>query len=312
MEDNKKSINWKSVLIVATFLLLIFFLAKINEQTEKMDTLQNMVQSLQDQVASMTAEIDSIYDNVDTHLKEQASLVSSTDFSIGEASEDMKTVELLLTVVPKLISDDMQISVTVDGLTAPLERNGNEFKGTIDVGLFVDYNQWPLLSIKTADGTKTEYLEDVDVSYMFSRHLPSLYADMSGGSGKFSDGTLSVDLGFTVETKPASQNAPITFTSFTLIEEVNGKEISRQDITEEVRKSGESYNTQYVKNFKVTYGDKLKVYVIAEDSLGYIHKTLAHYWLEREDGSQAETVFGGEMIYDKDGNLLYGDKELWG
>ena len=222
----------------------------------------------------------------------------------------MKTVELSLTVVPKLISDDMQISVTVDGVTAPLERNGNEFKGTIDVGLFVDYNQWPLLSIKTADGTKTEYLEDVDVSYMFSRHLPSLYADMSGGSGKFSDGTLSVDLGFTVETKPASPNAPITFTSFTLIEEVNGKEISRQDITEEVRKSGESYNTRYVKNFKVTYGDKLKVYVIAEDSLGYIHKTLAHYWLEREDGSQAETVFGGEMIYDKDGNLLYGDNSI--
>ena len=202
----------------------------------------------------------------------------------------------------------MQISVTVDGVTAPLERNGNEFKGTIDVGLFIDYNQWPLLSIKTADGTKTEYLEDVDVSYMFSRHLPSLYADMSGGSGKFSDGTLSVDLGFTVETKPASQNAPITFISFTLIEEVNGKEISRHDITEEVRKSGESYNTRYVKNFKVTYGDKLKVYVIAEDSLGYIHKTLAHYWLESEDGAQAETVFGGEMIYDKDGNLLYGDK----
>ena len=39
MEDNKKSINWKSVLIVATFFLLIFCLAKINEQTEKMDTL---------------------------------------------------------------------------------------------------------------------------------------------------------------------------------------------------------------------------------------------------------------------------------
>ena len=49
-----------------------------------------------------------------------------------------------------------------------------------------------------------------------------------------------------------------------------------------------------------------------KDSLGYIHKTLAHYWLEREDGSQAETVFGGEMIFDRDGNLLYGNKELWG
>ena len=73
----------------------------------------------------------------------------------------MKTVELSLTVVPKLISDDMQISVTVDGVTAPLERNGNEFKGTIDVGLFVDYNQWPLLSINTA----------VDAKALFSHNL---------------------------------------------------------------------------------------------------------------------------------------------
>ena len=312
MEENKKQFNWKTFIIVLMAVLLAFALYKIATLSDEIDHLKSRNSNLTGDIQILREEINSIYDNVDKQLKKQASLISGVDFSIGNPSEDMKTVELSLTVVPKLISDDMQISVTVDGVTAPLERNGNEFKGTIDVGLFVDYNQWPLLSIKTADGTKTEYLEDVDVSYMFSRHLPSLYADMSGGSGKFSDGTLSVDLGFTVETKPASPNAAITLTSFTLIEEVNGKEISRQDITEEVRKSGESYNTRYVKNFKVTYGDKLKVYVIAEDSLGYIHKTLAHYWLEREDGSQAETVFGGEMIYDKDGNLLYGDKELWG
>lgn len=310
MEENKKQFNWKTSIIVLMAVLLAFSLYKIATLSDEIDHLKSRNTNLTGDIQILREEINSIYDNVDKLLKKQASLISGVDFSIGNPSEDMKTVELSLTVVPKLISDDMQVSVTVDGITAPLERNGNEFKGMIDVGLFVDYNQWPLLSIKTADGTKTEYLEDVDVSYMFSRHLPSLYADMSGGSGKFSDGTLSVDLGFTVETKPASQNAPITFTSFTLIEEVNGKEISRQDITEEVRKSGESYNTQYVKNFKVTYGDKLKVYVIAEDSLGYIHKTLAHYWLEREDGSQAETMFGGEMIYDKDGNLLYGDNSI--
>jgi hypothetical protein len=52
--------------------------------------------------------------------------------------------------------------------------------------------------------------------------------------------------------------------------------------------------------------------VIAEDNLGYIHKTLAHFWIQSEDGAVAEAVFGGEWIYDKDGNLLYGEKELWG
>ena len=312
MEENKKQFNWKMFIIALMAILLAFSLYKIATLSDEIDHLKSRNSNLTGDIQVLREEINSIYDNVDKQLKKQASLISGVDFSIGNPSADMKTVELSLMVVPKSISDDMQVSVTVDGNTALLERNGNGFTGTIDVGLFVDYNQWPLLSIVSAGETKTEYLENVDISYMFSRHLPSLYADMSGGSGKFSDGTLSVDLGFTVETKPASQNAPVTFTSFTLVEEVNGKEINRQDITDEVRKSGESYNTQYVKNFKVTYGDKLKVYVIAEDSLGYIHKTLAHYWLEREDGSQAETVFGGEMIYDKDGNLLYGDKALWG
>lgn len=312
MEENKKQINWKTFIIVLMAVLLAFSLYKIALLSDEIDSLKSRNSNLTGDVQVLRDEINSIYDNVDKQLKKQASLISGVDFSIGNPSEDMKTVELSLTVVPKVISDDMQVSVTVEGVTAPLERNGSEFTGTIDVGLFVDYNQWPLLSIKSAGETKTEYLEDIDVSYMFSRHLPSLYADMSGGNGKLSDGTLSVDLGFSIESKPAYGNAPITFTSFTLIEEVNGKEISRQDITDEVRKSGESYNTRYVKNFKVTYGDELKVYVIAEDSLGYIHKTLAHYWLESEDGAQAEAVFGGEMIYDKDGNLLYGDKALWG
>lgn len=312
MEENKKQFNWKKLIIVVMAVLLAFSLYKIALLSDEIDSLKSRNSNLTGDIQVLRDEINSIYDNVDKQLKKQASLISGVNFSIGNPSEDMKTVELSLTVVPKAISDDMQVSVTVDGVAAPLERNGSEFTGTIDVGLFVDYNQWPLLSIKSAGETKTEYLEDIDISYMFSRHLPSLYADMSGGNGKLSDGTLSVDLGFSIESKPAYGNAPITFTSFTLIEEVNGKEISRQDITDEVRKSGESYNTRYVKNFKVTYGDELKVYVIAEDSLGYIHKTLAHYWLESEDGAQAEAVFGGEMIYDKDGNLLYGDKALWG
>ena len=312
MEENKKQFNWKKLIIVVMAVLLVVSFFKIAELSNKIDSLITENSRLNADIQGLNSSINSIYDNVDKQLKKQASLISGVDFSIGNPSEDMKTVELSLTVVPKAISEDMQVSVTVDGVTAPLERSGSEFTGTIDVGLFVDYNQWPLLSIKSAGETKTEYLEDIDVFYMFSRHLPSLYADMSGGNGKLSDGTLSVDLGFSIESKPAYGNAPITFTSFTLIEEVNAKEINRQDITDEVRKSGESYNTRYVKNFKVTYGDELKVYVIAEDSLGYIHKTLAHYWLESEDGSSAEAVFGGEMIYDKDGNLLYGDKALWG
>lgn len=312
MEEKKKPFNWKKLLIILMAVLLTFSVFKIAELSDEIDALKTRNTDLTRDIQVLRDEINSIYDNVDRQLKKEASLISGLDFAIGDPGEDMKTVELLLTVVPKVISEDMQVSVTVDGVTVPLERNGSEFTGVVDAGLFVDYDQWPLLSIKTADETKTEYLEDVDISYMFARYLPSVYADMAGGNGRLSDGTLSVDLGFSIETQSAYANTPVTFTSFTLVEEVNGKEISRQDITDEVQKAGESYHTQYVKSFKVTYGDELKVYVMAEDSLGYQHKALAYYWLETEDGSQAEAMFGGEMIYDQDGNLLYGDKSLWG
>lgn len=51
--------------------------------------------------------------------------------------------------------------------------------------------------------------------------------------------------------------------------------------------------------------DSLSVYVVAEDSLGYIHKVLARHW-KQSKGAEAEAVYGGEFIYDKQGNMIYG------
>ena len=311
MDETGKKTNWKAIAVVALVVLLIVSFFKIAELSDAVENLQRENASLTNGIQALRDDIQAIYDNVDTKLKEQASLVAGVDFEIGDISDDMKSVELALTIVPKLVSDDMEVTVSVDGETVPLTRNGSEFTGSVAVGLFVGYNEWPLLSIKSAEGTKTEYLDSIDVSYLYSRHLPSLYADMSASS-TLKNGKLQVDAGFSIESKPASNNSPITFVSFTLIEEINGEEVNRSDITDEVRKSGNSYNTRYIKSFEMTQEDELKVYVIAEDTLGYIHKTLAHFWIQSEDGAVAEAVFGGELIYDKDGNLLYGEKELWG
>ena len=311
MDETIKKTNWKAIIAVALVVLLTISFFKIAELSDAVENLQRENTSLSNGIQALRDDIHSIYNNVDAKLKEQASLVAGVDFEIGDISDDMKSVELALTIVPKLVSDDMEVTVSVDGETVPLTRNGSEFTGSVAVGLFVGYNEWPLLSIKSAEGTKTEYLDSVDVSYLYSRHLPSLYADMSASS-TLKNGKLQVDAGFSVESKPANSNSPITFVSFTLIEEINGEEVNRTDISDEVQKSGNSYNTRYIKSFEMTQEDELKVYVIAEDTLGYIHKTLAHFWIQSEDGAVAEAVFGGELIYDKDGNLLYGDKELWG
>ena len=311
MKENKKPFDWKTfgIVFIAGLLVLSYF--RISALSGKVDSLIAENSGLRADIQGLHNSINSIYSNVDQQLKEQGSLISGVDYSLSDPCEDTKTVELSLSVVPKSISEDMELAVTVDGVTTPLERQGSEFTGTMDVGLFVDYDQRPLLSIQSAEGTKTEYLDDIDITYLFSQYLPSLRGEMTGGNGRLSDGTLNVDIGFSIESNPAYDNSPITFTSFTLVEEINDTEVSRQDITNEIRKSGESYDTHYVKKLNMALGDELKVYVVAEDSLGYIHKTLVYYWFESEDGSSAEPILGGEMIYGKDGNLLYSDDDLW-
>lgn len=311
MDERKKKFDWKAAAIVIMAVFLIACLSKINEVSTTISVLNHVITGYRDQVKNLEDKIEAIYDNVDEQLKKETSLVSGVDFEIGDISEDMKSVDLTLTVVPKVVTDDIDVSITVDGKTATLTKSGSGFTGTVDVGLFVDYNQWPLLSIRSAEGTKTEYLDSIDVSYLFSRHLPSLYADMSASS-TLKNGKLQVDAGLSIESKPANSNSPITFVSFTLIEEINGEEISRTDITEDVHKSANSYNTHYVKSFEMSKEDELNIYVIAEDTLGYIHKTLTHFWFQSEDGPAAEAAPSIEMIFDKDGNLLYGEKELWG
>ena len=288
MNETKMRIKFNRIIILLLAVFLVLGAIKIGTLTDDVKKLKSQNSNFDSEIQMLRNEINSVYNNVDKKLKEQASLISGIDFSIGNLSEDMKSTKLSLTVVPKVISDDMELSVTVDEITAPLTRNGNQFTGTVDIGLFVDYDKWPLLTINTANETKTEYLDNIDISYMFTRYLPTLDADMSASS-KAIKGKLHVDAGFRISSKPAS-GKPVTFTSFTLVEEVNNKEISRKDITSEVRKSGENYNTQYIKTFEISQGDELKVYVIAEDSLGYIHKTLVHYWTESENKAQAETV----------------------
>ena len=223
MDENNKQINTNRIIILLLAVLLVVGAIKIGTLTDDVKNLKSQNSNLDAEIQMLRNEINSIYSNADKQLKEEASLISGFDYTIGNPSEDMKSVQLALTVVPKMISDDMELSVTIDGKTAPLTKNGNEFTGTIDVGLFVEYDQWPLLSIKTTEGTKTEYLDGVDVSYLFSNHLPTLEADMSASS-KLSNGKLQVEAGFRIASHLAYGNAPVTFTSFTLIEEVNGKE----------------------------------------------------------------------------------------
>jgi len=305
MEENRKKISWKTVVIVIMAGLLIFCLAKINDMEADISNFQNMISGYQNQITNLQNEIDSIYDNVDDQLKKEASLLSSVDYTMGELDIDTHTIPVTVKVVPKSLTADMQLSIQVSNETVAFEKNGDEFTATVSVNMFAAFDEFPMLSIISDGSTKTELMESVDLSTLYTSYLPTVYAYITPFD-EFKNGKLEIDAELQFDAKPTAIDSDVVIVSVELVTEKNKKEIARNDITDKV--DADYIHIPVKATYDVKYGDELCIYVVAEDSLGYTHKTLAYYWYEiDENTSQAIADIGGHTeIYDKDGNLLTG------
>ncbi len=306
MEENKKKFNWSVVAIIVLACLMVFCLVKISDLSNEISNLHTTISNYQNQVWSLNNEINSIYDNVDKLLKKEASLLSSVDYSFGELNAETHTVPVTLKVVPKNLTDDMQLSVKVGSETVALERNGNEFSATVAVNMFIDYDEYPMLNIVSGETTKTEKLEDVDVSRLFTRYLPYVYAHLES-SDSLKNGKLAIDGNLMFDEKPVALDSNVTITKIELITVKNEQEIDRKDITSNV--TNQSYHVPVNVSYDAKYGDKFCIYVLAKDSLGYTHKTLAYFWndLDENTHNTITAIDGSLEIYDKNGNLLTRD-----
>lgn len=306
MEENKKKFNWSVAIIIVLACLMIFCLVKISDLTNEISNLHSTIANYQNQINYLRNDINSIYDNVDEKLKKEASLLSSIDYTLGELNTQTHTVPVTIKVVPKTLIDDMQLSVKVGGETVTLERNGNEFSAILPVNMFIDYDEYPMLNIMSEGTTKTEKLEDVDISRLFTRYLPYVYAHFEC-SDSFKNGKLSIDGNLMFDEKPVSSDSNVTITKIEIVTVKNEQEIDRKNITSSI--TDQSFHIPVDVSYDAKYGDKFCVYVVAEDSLGYIHKSLAFFWndIDEHTHSAITAIDGGVRIYDKNGNLLISD-----
>lgn len=306
MEENRKKFNWKILFIIVMAGALVFCLFRINSMSDEIASLASRNENYQNQINSLQSELNSIYDNVDAQLKQEASLLSRVDHALGELDTETHTVPVTLRVVPKTITEDMRLLVRIGDESADFVREGDAFTATIPIGLFVGYDQYPMLSIQTAEGIKTEYLESVDITDLHHRYLPSMYAEMFG-SCAFGDGTLRLDAHITIDCKPFSPESNASLTRLSLVAELNGEEIDRQDLTSEIQDG--AHSAAFDQSYPVKEGEELLLYAVAEDSMGYTHKRTLWYWFGGDETqTEVTTVDGSEYIYDKDGNLLNGEQ----
>ena len=303
--NEKQKTNLQKLIIGIMAAALVFSFARIGRLENEINQMEN---SLNSQYHMLTTQVESIYTSVDQMLKEEASLLSNVTAEHGELNVDDHTIDVTVSLVPKLISDDMKVQLSINGRTTELSRNGSNFTGMIPVNIY-NKDEQLLMTIETAAGTQTQFLPEVQTEYLWEGRLPSLYhCEISGEKG-LSEGKYTIAGELDINCSPLEDTPNVHFEKFVLVTELNGKEIDREDISQDVLNyqtypHGVYFRHDYQMECEAAEGDELGIYLEATDSLGYLHRRLIHHW-KQQNGNVAEAVDASEYIYAPDGTPVF-------
>jgi len=319
---NKEKLFYQ-LLAIGLIIALVVCFVKIEDLRTRINHIDN---AHSNEVSSLRNQISSIYNNVDEQMKKQGSLFTNVKREFGEFNSETMKADIKISVVPKTIVDNMKVNVSLCGTNAEMTKNENgEYSAIVPIGIFEIEDYFPLVTISANGETKTEYLEDQSVHGIFSNYLPT----MLGGTIKTSqatlaDGKLTVDGDFFIGYNLGDVDKRAKFEKYTLITEVAGKEIAKKDITDIITKHERVDNIENGKvniHFKETYDlsghNDLTIYVVTEDTFGYLHKKIAFSWHHPDIDEPVpepahaieEAMYVGEVILDKNGKVLFG-KEI--
>ena len=302
MEKKIKSLQACVVILTIALCVCVY---KINVLESRVSRLDFLVENQYDRIMS---DVNAIYQNVDEKLREEASLLSLVEAEYGEFDLENHTINVKVKLVPKLISEDMKVQVSINGRNIELSRTGNNFVGTIPVDIY-NVGEQILMTIETAAGTQTQYLSEIQVEYLWGDRIPSLYYSDITGQATFAEGKYTLNGHININCSPTVQTPDVKFENFMLVTELNGKQINKEDITSDVLNyeaypNGVYWYDEYNMECEAVEGDELGIYLEAADSLGYLHRMLLHHW-KVLDGATAEAVDGSEYIYDPNGNQIF-------
>ena len=302
MEKKIKSLQACVVILTIALCVCVYKISVLESRVSRLDFL------VENQYDRIMSDVSAIYQNVDEKLREEVSLLSLVEAEYGEFDLENHTIDVKVKLVPKLISEEMKVQVSINGRNIELSRTGNTFTGTIPVDIY-NMGELMLLTIDTAAGIQTQYLSEIQVEYLWAERIPSLYYCDISGNATFADGRYTLNGHIDINCSPVADTPDVKFESFVLVTELNGKEINREDISRDVLNyqtypHGVYWRDEYKMECAAKESDELGIYLEATDSLGYLHRMLLHHW-KVLDGATAEAVDGSEYIYDPNGNQIF-------
>jgi hypothetical protein len=304
MENAKRWIAACLVVAVCLAGLSAYYLFKIHSLWEAVEWLECQNDELERDVSNLSSHLSALRSQMEEKIRDAASLFEEVEYKLVGTGTESGTAKCAFRIVPKLISEDMQLEIAIGNKTHSLTKDGNGFTGTVEIKMFDEDGAIPSVAVKTASGTQVQKLEDVDLYWACRNWLPELFQSMSGTSST-EKGFPQVDLayGFWYETEVSE--TPVTFVKITEIKTVDGKEVSNRDVTDQLRDGGEPDFYEYYTGFIMEKQQSVVLTIRAEDSLGYIHVLETYIDLYANSDGSPEISESFESIYTPDGELLY-------
>ncbi|HSP47488.1 MAG TPA: hypothetical protein VLN47_05365 [Clostridiaceae bacterium] len=292
----------KYVVPVVLTVLVVMQAVSLSTISGLRDQLEETNRQLSQVSSEQSRIMGNIYSNVDNLLKRQASIIDTYDYSLGEADRENLAVPITVRVTPKETRTETAATLYLSGKSIVMERSGTTFEGTLPVDIFDTIEA----KVVFAD-EGVERSEKLDIwENLRERALPSLYAQFEGESGYHqttgsTTGTYTRKGNLNLDIKQAVRSE---FREIRLILELDGEVVSDKPVENMLRN-----RVMVDEKVSLSPGQTSAMRIIAEDSLGLIHKLTID---EVEIDENGQPVFGefwgmgGEaVITDKDGKVLY-------
>ena len=285
---------WQLVSIVLAASLIIT-IVKLNDISLQLDSMKNDYTTAMNSFQSI---ISGLYSDVEELIENKASPLTSINVDFGELNAENKTVSVTLTVIPKSFDDDTTVNMVINDTTYKAEYDGKgAYFITKEFSLF-DHVDAVTVLVSTNIGTQTQ-VEWLDVGYLYSKTLPMVNAEFLGDV-RYTFGNTAVVSGKILA--DIVEYDAVSIKSLKAVTEVNGEVVWSEDVTIE-----DSLVTfDHSKSYNVPREEVLSMYLLMEDSLGFVHKyqLMSRMW-DSSNQMHIEATYEGETIYDSDGNLMH-------
>ena len=299
----------------------------------RISNLQGEIRQMENRLNSSISNVQSNQSNAIAYMQQlmekEASILTHTDFSLGELDLANKTFVFSGSVTPKEYQPGVtEAFLTVNSKAYPMQLANGVYTIQLDLPLFeearvdkVEFHEGDVIRTETLDKQWSPRYE----------LLPQINGRLSGsGRGSAANGVYTWHREGEIRVSVEGKGQTIDVRSVAILEVLDGVEVDRTEIPltstksnrneepapEPVPESGftvrgsETFYHEIDRDFNIPYGSTLELVVEVVDGNGLRYRTVLEHWSVNEKGENVDDDLMGlrdlfEKILDADGNILY-------